>query len=135
MFHSPAAALHRDYNRRWPDALGATGVVALPPGQELRTYFDQCMIGSDFEKKTQIIADKRTAVRVRAEFGTRVCDGSHEHRIMSSDDQSGDDERMTIASFDDDATSAFGSNASSSNMTLVQLVCHADNPSETRQRT
>ena len=51
----------------------------------VRTYFDQCMIGSDFEKKTQIIADKLTAVRVRAEFGTRVCDGSHEHRSMVGD--------------------------------------------------
>ena len=51
----------------------------------VRTCFDQCMIGSDFEKKTLIIADKRTAVRVRAEFGTRVCDGSHEHRSMVGD--------------------------------------------------
>ena len=48
-------------------------------------YFDQCMIGSDFEKKTQIIADKRTAVKVRAEFGTKVCNGSHEHRSMVGD--------------------------------------------------
>ena len=51
----------------------------------VRTYFDQCMIGSDFEKKTQIIADNHTSVRVRAEFGTRVCDGSHEHRSMIGD--------------------------------------------------
>jgi len=51
----------------------------------VRTYFDQCMIGSDFEKKTQIIADNRTTIKVRAEFGTRVCDGSHEHRSMVGD--------------------------------------------------
>ena len=51
----------------------------------VRTYFNQCMTGSDFEKKTQIIADKRTSVKVRTEFGTRVCDGSHEHRSMVGD--------------------------------------------------
>ena len=51
----------------------------------VRIAFDQCMTGSSFEKKTQIIADKRAAVKVRAKFGTRVCDGSHEHSSMVGD--------------------------------------------------
>ena len=47
----------------------------------MRTYFDQCMIGSDFEHRRQA----HVAVKVRAEFGTQVCNGSHEHRSMVGD--------------------------------------------------
>ena len=51
----------------------------------VRTTFDQCMLGSGFEKKTQIIADQHTAERFRNKFGTRICDGKHMHKSMVSD--------------------------------------------------